>query len=257
VDGAYYRDWLDLYDLQHDALTEDAVFYVNLAAYAGLQRDDTVLELACGTGRLLAPLAEAGYRVVGLDREEAALARARQRLSPWAARARLVRGEMSDYALGERYTLVFAGLNAFMHLLTSDEQLACLHCTRRHVTDDGFLAIDMQNPLSFLGNADADALRHRFTARHPQTGDLVMQFGIEHIDEAEQTVSTSLISDVVEAGGTVTRRLSTLSLRLVFRFELEALLRAASFTPEGCYGSYDLDPYATESLRLIVLARAT
>jgi SAM-dependent methyltransferase len=252
-----YRDWLDLYDLQHDALSDDAGFFVALAGYLDLRPDHTILELACGTGRLLAPLLEAGYRVAGVDLQEAALERARRRLAPWGDRARLVRADMRDYALDQRFPLAFIGLNSFLHLLSAGDQLACLRCTRRHLRAAGLLAIDVQNPLTFLGgNAVPDVPRHRFTARDPHTGETVMQFGIERVDEAAQTVAVTLFVDRIAADGTLTRRLTCLTLRFVLRFELEALLRAASFTPEKCYGTYDLDPYTAESPRLIVLARA-
>jgi SAM-dependent methyltransferase len=253
-----YRDWLDLYDLEHDALADDAEFHVALAGYSGLTPGDTVLELGCGTGRLLAPLLAAGYRVAGIDREEAALARARRRLAPWVGRWRLVHADMRDYDLGQRFPLALAGLNSFLHLLSADDQLACLRCTRWHVRDDGLFVVDTQNPLAFLGGtADATVPRHRFTARDPQTGETVMQFGIEQVDEAAQTISVTLFADRIAADGTLTRMLAAMTLRFALRFELEALLRAASFTPEQCYGTYDLDPYATESPRLILVARAT
>jgi hypothetical protein len=165
---------------------------------------------------------------------------------------------MRDYALGQQFPLAFAGLNSFLHLLSADDQLACLRCTRRHVRDDCLFVVDTQNPLAFLGGtADAAVPRHRFTARDPQTGETVMQFGIEQVDEAAQTISVTLFADRIAADGTLTRTLAAMTLRFALRFELEALLRATSFTPEQCYGTYDLDPYTTESPRLILLARAT
>ncbi|GAC1436074.1 MAG: class I SAM-dependent methyltransferase [Chloroflexota bacterium] len=251
-----YRDWLDIYDLHHDSHTDDADFYPSLAGHAGLTTGEPVLELACGTGRLLAPLLAAGYTAVGIDREEAALARASRRLAGWQEQVLLVQADMRDYDLGQRFRFAFAGLNAFLHLRDADEQLACLRCTRRHLHAGGRLAIAMQNPLSFRGGPDGDLLRHRFTLPHPETGETVMQFGREEVDEAAQTVTVALMTDVIGSSGAVTRRLASLTLRLVFRFELEALLRAASFLPEGCYGTHDLDPYVSTSPSLIVLARA-
>jgi len=43
------------------------------------QADGDVLELGCGTGRVTLPLAKAGVRIVGIDRSEPMLARARRR----------------------------------------------------------------------------------------------------------------------------------------------------------------------------------
>ena len=252
----YYGAGVDLYDLQHDTHADDLSFYVAFATHLGLRPGDAVLELACGTGRLLAPLLAAGYRVAGIDREEAALARARTRLAAWGDSLLLVQADMRDYTLGRQFRLALLGLNAFQHLHSADDQLACLRCTRRHLPAGGVLVIDLQNPLSFLGGADGDVLRHRFTAVHPETGETIMQFGLERVDEAAQTITVSLMTDTIGSGGVVTRRLSTLDLRLVFRFELEALLRETGFSPQGCYGTYDLDPYTSTAPSLIVVARA-
>lgn len=61
-----YSSRPDLYDLMHADQQSDAQFLADLAA--GLGERATVLELGCGTGRLLLPLLHAGARVVGLDR---------------------------------------------------------------------------------------------------------------------------------------------------------------------------------------------
>lgn len=83
-----------------------------------------------------------------------------------------------------------------------------------------------------------------------------MQFSLETLDAAAQRVDLTVITDSIAESGVVTRRLASLSLRLCFRFELEALLRCGSFAPDACYGNYDLDSYTADSPRLICVARA-
>ncbi|HZI81906.1 MAG TPA: methyltransferase domain-containing protein, partial [Vicinamibacterales bacterium] len=55
-----------------------------------------LLELGCGTGRISIPLARAGVPIVGIDRSEPMLARARQRVkrAKLGRRVRLVRGDI-------------------------------------------------------------------------------------------------------------------------------------------------------------------
>ncbi len=62
-----------LYDLEHATFDDDLDLYLNLALVTG----DPVLELGCGSGRLLVPLAATGLRVTGLDRSQPMLDRAR------------------------------------------------------------------------------------------------------------------------------------------------------------------------------------
>ena len=58
------------YDRFHEALTADVEFVLSLAQ----QQDGPVLEMGCGTGRLLLPLARAGFEVTGIDTSAAMLA---------------------------------------------------------------------------------------------------------------------------------------------------------------------------------------
>src|SRR5207253_2040420 len=75
-----------LYDWEHDRYLADVEVHLAFAARFG----GPVLELACGSGRLLAPLAQAGFRATGVDSSSAMLERARQRLDALGVQAQLV-----------------------------------------------------------------------------------------------------------------------------------------------------------------------
>src|SRR3954453_3214199 len=61
-----YAELPDLYDLEHVGFTEDIDLYLRLAEVVG----DPILELGCGTGRVLGPLGAAGNGVSGIDRSK-------------------------------------------------------------------------------------------------------------------------------------------------------------------------------------------
>lgn len=65
------------YEAQHKHLTADVAFYRLIARECG----GPILELACGTGRILEPLSNYGHDVVGIDVEESMLEVAREKLS--------------------------------------------------------------------------------------------------------------------------------------------------------------------------------
>src|SRR5918997_6900728 len=71
-----YAQLPDLYDLEHAGFSDDVELYLRLADVVG----DPILELGCGTGRVLAPLAAAGHRITGVDRSRSMLDRARSAL---------------------------------------------------------------------------------------------------------------------------------------------------------------------------------
>ena len=64
------------YDIEHDRFSEDLDMYRNFAELSG----GKILELACGSGRVLLPLVEEGYELTGVDNSEKMLEIAQQRL---------------------------------------------------------------------------------------------------------------------------------------------------------------------------------
>ena len=94
------------YDLETEGLNEDIPFYLEYA-----QKGGTALELACGTGRVLIPLAEAGINAIGLDisGEMLKVAKAKSEALPEKVRDRveLLQGDMRHFDLGRRFPFIF------------------------------------------------------------------------------------------------------------------------------------------------------
>ncbi|HEU5367193.1 MAG TPA: class I SAM-dependent methyltransferase, partial [Ktedonobacterales bacterium] len=93
------------YDLEHAGYQEDVDLYLNYALAAG----PPVLELGCGTGRLLEPLARWGIEVVGVDSSPAMLALARKRLQEGnlSMHVELIEADARTLHLDERFRLAF------------------------------------------------------------------------------------------------------------------------------------------------------
>ena len=70
-----YRDAI-LYDWEYRRRREDVAFYRMLAG----ERGGPVLDLGCGSGRVMLPLVRDGHRVLGVDLSSHMLARASERL---------------------------------------------------------------------------------------------------------------------------------------------------------------------------------
>jgi ubiquinone/menaquinone biosynthesis C-methylase UbiE len=119
----------DEYDLEHLGDDADVRFYVGLAKRL---KPKSVLELACGTGRITLPLAEqgarSGFSVVGLDSEASMLkqARAKARLISAAAHKRLelIRGDMRTWHRRKPFELIVVPCASITHLLELPDQLA-------------------------------------------------------------------------------------------------------------------------------------
>lgn len=241
------------YDLDFGELDEDLLLIQEFAARCG----SPLLELACGTGRVLLPLARAGYHVTGVDISAAMLEVARHKVEAegLADRVTLVQQDMRHLALDRHFKLAFVAVNSFMHLLTADDQMAALTRIRAHLQPGGLLLLDLFNPdlVRLLEGRGQVVLDKVMT--DPVTGHRLMRFHTRTVELSRQTLRIIFIVDEVDGQGGVRRTLFPFSMRYLFRGELELLLRHAGFELETLYGSYDLDEFSDSSEKMIAVAR--
>ena len=137
-----FYDEPGLYDALLPASAAQLTYYLNLAR----QCAGTVLELACGTGQLIVPVAAAGLAATGLDLSAKMLSEARRRAAMAGTQVRLLEADMRDFDLGCRFALIFVARNSLLHLSDPDEFSAFFSSVRRHLEPQGILAFDIFNP---------------------------------------------------------------------------------------------------------------
>jgi SAM-dependent methyltransferase len=100
-------------------------WYGKYAALSG----DPILELACGSGRLLLRLAEAGFQIDGVDNAAAMLRRLRNRISQShhtrPKSIELHEADMAVFQYQRTYSLVLLGYNSVQYLATPPRLSAC------------------------------------------------------------------------------------------------------------------------------------
>lgn len=126
---------------------QDVDFFVEMAQRSG----GPVLELGCGTGRVLIPTAKSGIEIVGLDASPLMLSVCREKLLSDSKHVGskvtgLVQGDMRAFELGRRFSLVTIPFRPFQHLLTVEDQMSCLENIRKHLVAGGKLVLDVFNP---------------------------------------------------------------------------------------------------------------
>lgn len=241
------------YDLLYAERGDDLHMYRDFALLA----HGPILELGCGTGRVLIPLALDGHQVTGLELSEAMLdvAQAKVEAAQMGDRVTLIAGDMRDFDIPARFALAFIPINTFMHCYDTGQQLACLRCIRRHLRPGGQLIVDVYHPdPQTLLESDA-RLVSEGTVVDPGTGHIVHRFYTRRLDLATQTQHITFILDEVDSAGRVHRTVFPFRLRFVYRYEMELLLHAAGFSLEAVYGSYDLEPFDGSSEKMIFVAR--
>ena len=231
-----------LYDHYQRGVHGDIEFYVGQARDSG----GPVLELGCGTGRVLLPTAEAGIAVVGVDRSADMLDVLRGKLTNVAPQTRqrveLVHGDMRDFSLGRRFPLVTIPYRSFLHLLTVDDQRRALACIRRHVASGGRLVLNVFDPdIPFLAErlAAGDTARRTWSFTNPETGRLTVGWETFRYDPTRQILHGDFLFDEYDdAGSVIAKRAVPLTLRWVHRYEMQHLLEGAGFEIEALHGDF-------------------
>jgi ubiquinone/menaquinone biosynthesis C-methylase UbiE len=157
------RAWLTaLYDpLMALTMRERTFRPALIAAVLADLRPGVVLDVGCGTGTLAAQLAEAdpSVQILGIDGDEAVLALARQKASPFGERVRFSKGLAGSLPVGDASVdVVIASL--LLHHLAPVAKLKALREARRVLSPGGRLVIaDWGQPHDPLTRAGFFALR--------------------------------------------------------------------------------------------------
>ena len=242
------------YDGDYRNYEDDLPLIADLAEENGGQ----LLELGCGTGRVLLPLAEMGYTLIGIDLSAELLEVSRHKLSqtPFANQVTLIQEDLRNFDLpNQQFDFVFCVSNTLMHLTTQTEQLAALRMAHHHLREDGALLIDLFNP-DIARLLEVDGLSE--LADHwvdEETGNQIFKWCTRSLNLAEQIQETLFIYEEILPDGQVKRTPCPFPLRFLWRSEGELLLQMAGFQVEDVWGDFDGSPYDNGSERLIFYAR--
>ncbi|HKV58980.1 MAG TPA: class I SAM-dependent methyltransferase [Ktedonobacteraceae bacterium] len=248
-----YDQIAPFYDVEHAHFDEDVDLYMNFAELRG----GPLLELACGSGRLLLPLARAGYEVTGVDTSPAMLALARVALETEGlmARCKLAQQDMCALQLDKKFHLAFIALGSFGHVITRRAQQQALTAIRAHLTAGGTFILDISNEdARYMENMGGQML-HQGTWQLDD-GSMVTHFISPASSSTMHLLDLTHFYDVHKQGETVRRTITRTQLYLFERNEAQLLLEQAGFTVKDVYGNYDLSQYEHDSPRMIFVAEA-
>lgn len=262
-----FDDFAELYEITHGEKDDDYDLYHEFAKLAG----SPILEVGCGTGRILINLAKDGFAVTGVDLSANMLKIAQKKIDKEPQdikqRIKLQQQDMCKLQLDEKqFQLVMMPYAEFAHILERTRQRKALNRIAHHLQAGGYLIISMSNwdpkeirisypealkswgkalPLTYEG-VFTDEERHLKVTRYIARG----------YDPSVQIALHVYIHDICTMDGTVvSKKINPLSIRYVYPNEMALLLEEAGFSVEKIYGSYDKEPFDFQSKRMIFLAR--
>ncbi len=230
------------------APARDVAFYSELARASG----GPVLELACGTGRVLLEIAKQGIACAGVDLSPGMLAKLRAKGAPPSLR--LVQAPMQRFDLGsDRFALIYSAFRGFQHLYSVEDQLACLACVRRHLAPGGAFAFDVFNPR--LDRMGASERPEAVGVRFDLDGEEVVRYERSQLDSGKQLIRVGMRYERRRAGGELASEEVEFQMRWFYRYEVEHLLARAGFREVAIYGDFAKQPFRADSPEIVAVAR--
>jgi len=205
----------------------------------------SVLELGCGTGRKLIPIASDGYPCTGLELSADMLTEAQRKADERALAVEWVRGDMREFDLGRTFDLVFIAANSLLHLHETGELLGCFRSVRAHLAPGARFVFDVFNPnVRFLAEADGvRRTRDALSFVDPDRGEVRVDVAETYDAAAQVTRGTWYFSAESEPDFLV----APLELRSVFPQELPLLLSAAGLRLVERFGDWSGGPFTSDA----------
>jgi SAM-dependent methyltransferase len=197
----------------------------------------SILDLGCGTGNHAIPLARRGYQVLGIDRAEAMIERAREKAGPGGPAFEL--GDIRDLRLGREFDAVLVLFAVLGYQHTDEDVLAALRTARAHLRPGGLLLFDVWYGPAVL----REKPEHRERTVESGTGRIVRSSD-GRLDEAHHLCTVDFRVQRYEDDALVSETEESHGMRYFFAPELEAFLASAGleFVRLGAFPDVDAEP---------------
>lgn len=242
-----YADALT-YDFIHTGTRgRDFDFYKSLAV-----QGESILEIACGTGRLTIPLAESGFKMTGLDISQSMLDEAQVKAKRAKAEIKWVHADCRNFSLMQKFPLIFMGCNSLQHLHKSDQVTEFFKTIKNHLQPGGIFACDIFKPDLRILNRDP-AVRHHVLKYTNADGTEVLLDETNSYDEVSQV---NRITWYHSAPGGNLLKSDSFEMRQFFPQELEYLFSANGLRITEKFGNWDRKEMGGNNFKQIIVAKA-
>ncbi len=256
---AYEKFLASVYDLYVVGWPNEMEFWHGQAAVE-IAGDGAILELACGTGRVAAQLANSGARVVGLDRWSSHLDVGRSKTAT-LSNVDWIHADMRDFELEEKFSLVIMPGHGFQSLSSAEHQLDCLRRIQHHLTPEGQAIFHLDNAgfdwIASLPKYPNLKFEPAADVIDPETKHRYCQQISWSYEKTTQTAWMNVIWEEFDAGGTRIKSVKSqpTPIHNVFPTEMQHAIELAGLEVVDVYGSFDYAPLTDSSESMIWIAR--
>lgn len=238
------------YHRQHNEYVADLPFWQSLAGNQG----DPVLELGCGTGRVVMALAQAGHQVWGLDHDLAMLAVLQERLKGREElNVQIVEADLTEFTFQQKFPLILLPCNTYS-TLSPVERRRTLEAVRQHLPTGGVFAASLPAPARLGEIPEAGETEEEGFFIHPVSGNPVQVSSAWQ--RGAEWVEVSWHYDHLLPDGRVERLTRAVRHGLASAEKYLQEFEAAGFEV-ALYGDYERNAYRGESDILVIAATLT
>jgi len=235
-----------------DALRGDTSGWEDRAFYLAVirERGEPVLDVGCGTGRLLLDFLALGIDIDGVDNSEEMLALCRRKARRLGLTPNIRLQRMEQLDLPRRYRTILVPSSSFQLLLEPSDAREAMRCFHDHLQPGGtlvmpFIAMTAAHDRSFTAEAPLD------------DGMTVRRTGREVFDPATGLESTDDLYEVLRDGVEVRseRHVRKLATRAWREADVASLYEESGFVDIRWYANFTRQPHQAGDAVFTVLAR--
>ena len=254
-----YRVMAKYYDAAYAAMDlVDRAFYVDLAKECG----GPVLEIGCGTGRILLPIAREGIEIHGVDNSGPMLGLLKESLTRDNPAVRnkvsLHAGDMREFQLSRTFPLVTIPFRPMQHMHSVADQLRALTSAAAHIAKGGMLAFDVFYPkfeVLQLGIGEEKLEAEWSPSSGPETV-IRRYYRKDGVDKIKQTFALTFIFRSYR-NGQLELETDGLTMSYYTYPHLQSLFLLAGLEPVAEYGSFSKTALDNSAEEMIFLLRRT
>ncbi|MBL7011244.1 MAG: class I SAM-dependent methyltransferase [Candidatus Marinimicrobia bacterium] len=224
----------------YDACTAHKINDIPFYRHWAIKTNGTILELACGTGRVAEPLLDKKYDYTGLDLSPVFIDHCQSKYPE----GEFIMGDIRDFNLGQKFDLIFIPFNSFLHLYTEEEMTQCLKSIQNHLSENGKFLLDNFVPDPEFLYRNQDKKHKEMMINHPEGGKCTIWQKNQYDEDSE----INHIHWYFDRGDNGEQDEYKFDMRMIYPDTMDRVLSESGFTIEEKWGDYDGEPFDENSL---------
>ena len=214
-----------------------------------------ILDVGCATGRILIPLAEAGYDIDGIDPSEDALAICREKLAACNLKADVACQLMQTLDRRRRYQLIIVPCGTIQIVRERDAQQEAFRRFYEHLLPGGLLLLTLYNYGKGEDESSRGAWKIRSRRAQPDGTELEKAAIIHGWNLLEQTIQQQVRYRRYQGETVLEEQICEADERWYYVHEMTLMLECAGFAVERVCGNYTEEPARQENFVFTFHAR--